>query len=457
MNFKSINPSTLEIIWEGRESTKEEIESSIAKARVAFRSWADLSVEDRKNFLNKFVDRLEKEKEDFALLMSMEMGKPLWETRLEVQGMLAKLDLSYNAIKERNAESIDERGVKTTYRPHGVIVVFGPFNFPGSLALSHIIPALLAGNTIVYKPSEQTPKVGERLFALFSDLPKGVLELVQGGKEPGVVLANSNDIDGLFFTGSSHVGKLIHKSFAGDVQKILALEMGGNNPLVVWDYQDLQSAISVIINSSFMTSGQRCTCARRLIISKEKYDELIPSLVEEAKKISMGVPYIEAEKPNTPFMGPLINSQTAEGIFNAFNSLKDKGAKVLLEMEKSSLGDCFLTPGILDVTNLENREDVEYFGPLLQVIQVEDFDQGILEANDTIYGLSAGIISNNQALQNRFLKEVRAGIININSQTTGASSASAFGGIGMSGNHRPSAYFAADYCSYPVVTTVGKC
>jgi succinylglutamic semialdehyde dehydrogenase len=273
--------------------------------------------------------------------------------------------------------------------------------------------------------------------------------MIQGGRETGTGLVSHPGLNGLYFTGSFATGHALHTSFGGHPEKILALEMGGNNPLVAHEISDINAAAYVTVLSAFITSGQRCTCARRLILKKGRAaDEFIDHLIAATTRIHIG-PYTDMPEP---FMGPVISEGAASALMSAQEKLLAKGALPLLPMTRLPKPGAFLTPGIVDVTPVRNRPDVEIFGPFLQVIRVADFDEAIVEANHTAYGLAAGLLSDSADVYRRFLRGVRAGVINWNRQTTGASGKMPFGGVKGSGNHRPSGYYAVDYCSYPVAS-----
>lgn len=431
----------------------EEINKAVDAARAAFGHWAVRSVAERIEYLEKFAEQLRAHLDEMSLVICQETGKPRWEAISEVQSMIAKVGISIEAWKERRKETAEESASVTSatrYKPHGVVAVLGPFNMPGHLPNGHIVPALLVGNCVVFKPSELTPLVGEKTAELWggAGLPAGVFNLVQGGRETGALLAGHEGLDGLFFTGSVRAGIALNRLFADRPGKILALEMGGNNPLVVWQVNDLAAAAYLTIQSAFITAGQRCSCARRLIISAGKDGEtFLERLVAMAGKIQVG-PY--TQKPE-PFMGPVISDEAADRLLAAKNDLLRRGAKELAEMR--SIGTrAMLRPGVIDVTGVADRPDEELFGPLLQVIRVADFEAAIVEANRTAFGLSAALFCDDRKLYERFYAGIRAGVVNWNRPTTGASSRLPFGGIGLSGNHRPSGYWAADYCSYPVAS-----
>jgi len=452
--FNSVNPSNGDIVWQGKTATAEQVDAAIKAAREAQLDWADKTVDERIAVLERFADQLKEHSEEFATIIARETGKPLWETRTEVGAMTGKIAISVKAYHERTGTTENPMpGAKAfiRHKPHGVVAVFGPYNFPGHLPNGHIVPAILAGNTVVFKPSELTPHVAEFTLKLWlkAGLPAGVINLVQGEVDTGIALASHKDIDGLFFTGSSNTGHLLHKQFAGNPSKILALEMGGNNPLIVKDVADINAAVHDIIQSGFITSGQRCTCARRLFIENtQNGDAILDKLVAATKHIVVADSFSEEQ----PFMGAMISEKAALGMVAAQQQLIEMGATPLVELTHLQPGTGFVSPGIIDVTNVKEMPDEEHFGPLIKVYRYTDFDSAIEEANNTAFGLSAGLLSDASADYDHFLKRIRAGIVNWNRPITGASSAAPFGGIGASGNHRASAYYAADYCAYPVAS-----
>lgn len=452
--LRSLNPVSQAVVWEGRAANGAQVEAAVAAARTAFPAWAALALDSRIDLLERFAARLNARAEALARAIGEETGKPLWEAATEVSSMAAKIAISIQSYRERTGERSGPLADATAvlrHKPHGVVAVFGPYNFPGHLPNGHIVPALLAGNTVVFKPSELTPLVAELTVQCWEEagVPVGVLSLLQGARETGVALAAHPGIDGLFFTGSSRTGNLLHNQFAGRPEKILALEMGGNNPLVVDQVADVEAAVYSIIQSAFITAGQRCTCARRLLVPQGAWgDGLMARLVEVCAQLKVG----RFDEQPAPFMGSVISLDAAQQLLDAQASLLAQGATALLEMTQPEAGAALLTPGILDVSALTERPDEEYFGPLLQVIRYQGFEAAIVEANATQYGLAAGLLSDSRARFEQFWLHSRAGIVNWNKQLTGAASSAPFGGIGASGNHRASAYYAADYCAYPVAS-----
>ncbi len=452
--LRSINPATGEVIWQAEAADDAAIDRVARKARRAFVSWAVAPVDDRRAVLERYRDILTDKKEHLAVTIAKETGKVLWDAHTEVAAMIGKIAISLQAYGERTGRRESATGqIRSVvrYRPHGVVAVLGPYNFPGHLPNGHIVPALLAGNAAVFKPSELTPLVAEETLKCWqaAGLPDGVLQVVQGGGETGAALIGHPEVDGLFFTGSSDTGRRLHRRFGGYPEKILALEMGGNNPLVMWDAKDIAAAAYHVIMSAFITTGQRCTCARRLIIAADKRgDDFLQALLAMVSSVQVG-PYTDRPEP---FMGPLVSMAERQKMLDAQQQMVDAGGNCLLAMAPIVEDLPFLSPGIIDVTKASERPDREHFGPLLQVIRVPDVEHAIAAANQTAYGLTSAIFTEDEQLYQRFRSQVRTGLVNWNRQTTGASSAAPFGGIGISGNHRPSAYFAADYCAYPVAS-----
>jgi succinylglutamic semialdehyde dehydrogenase len=225
--------------------------------------------------------------------------------------------------------------------------------------------------------------------------------------------------------------------------------MGGNNPLIVDQLADVEAAVYCIVQSAFISAGQRCTCARRLLVPQGEWgDSLLARLVNVTASIKVGA----FDETPAPFMGSVISLQAAEHLMKAQERMLDKGATALLAMTQPLKAAALLTPGIIDVSAVAERADEEFFGPLLQVIRYADFEGAIAEANNTRFGLAAGLLSDSAARYQQFWLHSRAGIVNWNKQLTGAASTAPFGGVGASGNHRASAYYAADYCAYPVAS-----
>jgi succinylglutamic semialdehyde dehydrogenase len=450
--FQSIDPATGAVVWEGPAATADVVHAAVARARTAAPAWAATPLEERVALARAYQAALEASKERIAGIIAQETGKARWEALGEVGSMIGKVEISIQAQAERAGERRSGQPFGEAvlrHRPHGVMAVLGPYNFPGHLPNGHIVPALLAGNTVVFKPSELTPATGEAMVAAWIEagLPEGVLNLVQGGRESGAALVDS-EIDGLLFTGSAAAGAHFRRTLADRPHVIAALELGGNNPLILWD-GDLVEGASIAVQSGFITTGQRCSCARRLIVPDSPWGEAVVDAVAAlADRLRIGA---WNDEP-APFMGPLISGAAAQGARARFAALAASGGRVIRALDPvPDRPESFVTPALIDMTGIA-APDEEIFAPILQVIRVADFDAALAAANATRFGLSAGLVTGDDALWTRFLAESRAGIANRNRPTTGAAGAMPFGGTGESGNHRPSAYYAADYCAYPVAS-----
>jgi succinylglutamic semialdehyde dehydrogenase len=448
--FSSTNPATGEQVFQSRNADSSEVATAFQTAKGAFQKWAENSAEERFQVARNFASIVDRRRQEFVTAIACETGKPLWESNQEVDTVVKKVDLSISAYAERTGSREQQMGLARSvlsHAPHGIVAILGPFNFPAHLPNGHIVPALIAGNCVVFKPSELTPLTGSLLADCWREagLPAGCLNLLQGDRSTAEFILERPEVAGVFFTGSATTGVAIHQRFATRPEVILALEMGGNNPMVVLETNDSVAAARIVAVSAFISAGQRCTCTRRLIVVS---NEILPELIRITESIEVGSPNDLPE----PFLGPVITSSAANKVLNAQKELVANGAKILVECRPAKKRIPFLKPGILDVTGVDNLPDEEVFGPLIQVTRVSDFDAAITEANRTRFGLAAGLIGGTEKDFEVFRRRVRAGIINWNRPTTGASSAAPFGGVGLSGNHRPSAFYAADYCAYPVAT-----
>jgi succinylglutamic semialdehyde dehydrogenase len=447
----SHEPATGALLWQGESGDVDDI---VARARSGWPRWAAQPVAFRIETLRRFVNVVRAHEEELADLIARETGKPLWDARTEVTAVMAKIDTSVAAYSERTGQRRLEANLgarqSVRHKPHGVMAVLGPYNFPAHLPNGHIIPALLAGNAVIFKPSEKTPAVGEMLVRFYHEagVPTDAVQLLLGGAEEGKALAAHADVAGILFTGSAQTGIAINRQFATQPGKILALEMGGNNPLVVWDTPEIGAAAALVIQSAFLSSGQRCTAASRLIVRDAIADNLIAEVKKLADRLIVDHPHADPQ----PYMGPVIDNPTADGLTESFLYLMSHGGRPIKHMVRPQKGLPFLTPAIIDVTAMQERPDVELFGPLLQIVRVPDFETAIAEANSSRYGLSASLVGGSPEQYAQFWGNVRAGVINWNRPTNGASGTAPFGGVGVSGNHRPSAYYAADYCAYPVAS-----
>ncbi len=458
-----------QLVWSGSPSV-DSVHKAIASARAALPAWSSTSIEQRIAVLRRFQEIAKSRSEELGSLISDETGKALWESQAEAGLIAAKVDITLEEGEwsGRHRVSDFEFGLNETkrarchFRPHGVMAVVGPFNFPAHLPNGHIVPALLTGNTVVFKPSDKAPAVGQMLAGMFLDAlqaegaPNGVINLVHGAVDESVALCSSPDVDGVLFTGSWAAGRAITQANLDQPGKIIALEMGGNNPAIVMPDADLYQAVVEVTRCAFNTTGQRCTSTRRLIVHQQVADTVIPALIKSASNLLIGDP--RAAEP--VFMGPIISEQALDSVLKFQEQVAANGGRVLMESTRMPNREgWFITPGIVQVDRFSLDEhdagcDEEVFGPLLRISIVDSFDEALKQANATRYGLSASIFTADESLQNRFLNECRAGCRNVNCGTAGASSKLPFGGLGFSGNHRPAGAFALDYTAYPVASMI---
>ncbi|WP_072381317.1 succinylglutamate-semialdehyde dehydrogenase [Novosphingobium sp. NDB2Meth1] len=447
----SFEPATGSELWRGRIGDAEDV---IARARRAWPLWAAQPLSTRIELLRRFANEVRKESDKLADLIARETGKPLWEARGEVDSVIDKVEVSVRAYAERTSQRKLDSALNGTsavrHKPHGVLAVISPYNMPALLPAAQIIPALIAGNVVVFKPSEKAPATGELLVRCFhrAGISAAVVQVLQGGPEQAQTLAMHDGVDGVLFTGSAHAGVSINRKLASNPGKVVALELGGNNPIVVWDTPKIVDAATIVVQSAFTSAGQRCSSARRLIIKSTMYDAVISEVRRLTERLIVGAPF---DTP-TPFLGPVIDNVAADGLTESFVYLLSNGGRAIKHMTRLREDLPFVSPAIIDVTKIDERPDVELFGPLLQVVAVDDFDEAIAEANNTRFGLVASLLGGSPQDYNRFWANVRAGVVNWNRPTIGEAAGAPFGGTGLSGNNRPGGYYMADSCAYPVAS-----
>lgn len=460
------------VVWSGSPNP-DHLDAAFASARAAQPAWAAWPLEKRAAALRSFRQLATERADAIATLIRDEVGKPMWDAKAEAGLLAAKVDITLeesptaamNRVTGFELSLSPTRAGRCWFRPHGVMGVLGPFNFPAHLPNGHIIPALAMGNTIVFKPSDKAPAVGQALAELFYDAlsqagaPAGVFNLVQGGSAIAASLAAHPALDGILFTGSWPVGRRIMQANLDRPGRLLALEMGGNNPAIILPDADLPQAIIECVRSAFVTTGQRCTCTRRVIVHRDVAPRVIPALCKAASSLIIGAP--DASHP--VFMGPIISQAARDAVLNAQTQLARAGGDLLVPCTAidgpGTEPGWYITPGICKVPGFVRGshsplahpgEDIEIFGPLLRVSVAENLDDAITQANATDFGLAASIFTRDQAAADTFAARAKAGCINWNTGTAGASSKLPFGGLGLSGNHRPAGAFSLDYCAYPV-------
>ncbi|MCJ2187758.1 succinylglutamate-semialdehyde dehydrogenase [Novosphingobium beihaiensis] len=447
----SCEPATGAEIWRGKPC---DVDDAVSRARRAWPAWAAQPLSTRMELVRRFANEVRKEAEKLATTIARETGKPLWEAHAEVELVINKVEISIRGYAERTSQRKLDSALQGTmavrHKPHGVLAVLGPYNYPAHLPNAHIVPALIAGNVVIFKPSEKAPASGEILARCFNraGISAAIMQFAVGGPAEGQALVAHEGVDGVLFTGSANTGIAINRRLATRPDKMVALEMGGNNAMVVWDTPKLTDAATLAVQSAFATTGQRCTATRRLIVKSSMYDALVSEVKALSDRLIFGAPFDDP----APFMGPVIDNMAADGLTESFLYLLSHGGKAIKHLVRPDESLPFLSPAIIDTTAMKDRPDVELFGPILQVIRVEDFDEAIAETNNTRFGLAASLVGGTPQEYNKFWANARAGIVNWNRATVNPSHAAPVGGIGLSGNHRPTGYYAADYCAYPVAS-----
>lgn len=452
--FQNVNPSTGQSGFGFNQATDESIERAFQGAKKAQPQWESLGFEKRWAILENWKKNLLEKREKLLQILLQETGKALWDGEGELQAFFNKWSLTHQAHQELLAGKIEEKE-SWHYRSMGVFVVLGPFNFPLHLPGGQILPALATGGAVVYKPSELTSAVAELYVesAYEAGLPAGVLQLVLGKGDVGQALVKHPLTDAVLFTGSQKVGTHIYKELARTPHKLVALEMGGCNALVVSDLQDIEAAASQIALSAFATSGQRCSCARRVFFIKNKSSQKVfDAFVKIAERLSVGA-YFDKQQS---FMGPLIRDAGVDEVLAFEQKLLAKGGRSLLKASRLNRSGNWISPSIVEMKKSSLISDEECFGPVVQVTWTDNLEEAIDLANATTMGLSASLLSDSEAEFIHFRSKIEAGVINWNEPTVGASSKLPFGGIKGSGNHRPSGYTMIESCVWPVASKTSR-
>ena len=434
---------------------RADVDAAMATLARGFLRWSATPRGEREQILQRYAVLAAGAVDRVAAVLADEVGKPMWECLEEANALAGKVDLTIAAMHERAVDTQRElagfRGA-VRHRPHGVFAVFVPYNLPAHLPNGHLLPALLAGNTVAIKASELAPRTSMLMVELLlaAGLPSDAIALLPGGRATGEALIENKALRGVAFTGSSATGRAIHKALGGRTEVIAALEMGGNNPMVVLQDSDPAVVGPLAVLSSMMTTGQRCTSARRLIVLHgERGDAVVAAATAAAADLRIDHARAEPE----PFCGPLVAPEVADAVFAAWERRVALGGRVLLPMRRLALSPAALSAGVIDVTDVVDLPDEEVFGPLLHIIRVADEKEAFARAAATRYGLSAALIGGDTAAFTRFRDAVPAGICNHNRPTNGALSTQPFGGTGHSGDHRPAGWASVDYCVWPMAST----
>lgn len=460
-----------ETLFSATIPSSSEIASVLTRSKIAGDQFRRVPLDQRIDWVRRYGKYLSEHRSEIRDLISVEVGKLGWDADAEVSASIGKVELSISAYESRRRDhAVDPIAAaakpsaaqvtsalrrQVRYRPIGPALVLGPFNFPLHLPGGQIIPLLISGNSVVFKPSEHATAVGDWMVRAWNaiGLPPSVLQMLVGGRETAVTAIDSADVGGVFLTGSRAAGRAIHSQLAGRPDVLLALEMGGNNPVVVTPDADPIAVANLVSFSAFVSAGQRCTCARRaFFITAAPTDVQIDALIRTTRSLSVGLPGDASAQ-----VGPLISAAAAAGLNRTYQRLMDLGCSPLMPWIVDRQHPSLVHPVILDATTLgpsAKRElaELEWFGPMLVIDRVADFDAAVRLAAATPYGLAASLIGGNAEMFERFIADVGAGIVNWNGPTTGAAGVMPFGGLGASGNHRPAGYHAIDSCSDPIAS-----
>lgn len=461
------------------------VDEAIAAARAVSGAWRGLGFVKRCVILRKFQEIAKARQQEMAERICDEVGKAMWESKAEAGLLASKVDITLDQGPEGfGMKRVSDFGIAITasragrcvFKPHGVMGVVGPFNFPAHLPTGHIVPALAMGNTVVFKPSDKAPGVGQLLARFFDDAlraglkelgesydrcGRGVVNLVQGGAAISQKLVSHPGLDGVLFTGSWPVAKQIQLANIDRPGRILAFELGGSNAIGVMPSAELKAAAIEIARSAFATTGQRCTCTRRVVL----HEQIARRVLGMAAKIASNLVFADPRASHPVFAGPVISAASRDAVLRYSQELAKRGGEVIMQngVIESTKGGFYVSPGIVEVARFTSDDweksdeagaDVEVFGPLLRVSVVKDFESMIEQVNATRFGLAAALFSAAASEQEAFIDQVRAGCINVNTGTVGASSKLPFGGMGLSGNHRPAGSFATDYCVVPTAAMI---
>lgn len=459
--IKRYCPADLNLkLWEVPVDYKD-VERVIESAQLGFKTWRKISQDARNNLLKKYQEEISKRKDEIAMAISYEMGKPLWEAKTEVASVIAKvavtIDESLPRIQNKKIENILP---KTTghvyYKPIGPSLIIGPFNFPCHLANGQILSALVAGNSIIFKPSEKTCYSAQLLIECFhsAGFPEGVINLIQGDGEVARRLLKEKSIKGIFFTGSKEVGKKILDITHHDLSKLVSLELGGKNTSILHEDANLDATLPELLKACFLTAGQRCTSTSIVAISRSIHENFISKFHDLSKKIIIDHP---VEFSREPFMGPLVDQGAVDSYLLFMGMAKREGVEEIMrgkQLDRPKKGH-YVTPSIHLAEKWNNDSmflQSEIFGPNVTFIPYDTIEEAIQIANSTEYGLASAVFTRNHAIYEKCVDDIDSGLINFNRSTVGASAKLPFGGVKNSGNYRPAALTTIDACVYQMAS-----
>ena len=461
--FESLNPANLtEVVGTAPLSGKTEVDQAVAAAKHAFESWRDLSWVKRAEYIDNFAQLIKRDLAEISTLVTRECGKPINEGRADAVEALHMAQYMAGLGRIPNGYTVSsEIAAKDAFilkKPKGVIACITPWNFPSAIPLWVILPSVLAGNTVVFKPAEQTPICGHKLMELFHEagFPAGVINLLHGmGEDCGDPLVRHKDVAGILFTGSRAVGKYIQQIAAGDAYKFVATEMGGKNATIILEDADIDLAVNACILGAFKTSGQRCVSTSRIIIDKKVEAEFTKRYLEKVKRIKIGNGLNEEI-----FMGPLIEAGGVEKWNLHNNKAEEEGAEILIRGEVLTGGEYangnFVSPFVYKMQYRPNtfclRE--EAFSPHAAIIPVDGMEQAVEVYNDTDYGLAMAVITEDYRKWRWVRDHADYGLGYVNLPSIGAEVHLPFGGVKASGNGHPGAEGILEAVTHRVAFTV---
>ncbi len=435
----------------------QHIDQVVECANDAYKKWKKTPISERVSFLNRYKEVLLSKKEEIANAIALETGKPLWESLTEANALIAKVDVTINdslpRIENQKFPNImDQTNGSVQFKPIGPCLIIGPFNFPCHLANGQILSALIAGNSVIFKPSEKTAYSTQLMIECFQEaqFPAGVVNLIQGGGLTASKLIKEKSIKGIFFTGSKEVGIKILESTHRDLTKLVALELGGKNATVLHHDCNQDHAMGELIKSCFLTAGQRCTSTSIVPIHRSICDQFLNNFHQIAKKLIVDHP-IDFEKE--PFMGPLIDEKAVENYLLYMGMAKREGYEEIMRgkaIDKKYRGN-YVSPSIHFMNKANPKSHFlksELFAPNTIFIPYDEIEEAIEIANITNYGLAFSVFTQSDDIYQKCLDDIESGIINRNRSTVGASSKLPFGGFKNSGNYRPAAVAMIDSCAH---------
>lgn len=443
-----------QVLWEAGVY-HDHIEPVIESAMKGFEIWRKTSFEERINYLKKYQEAVRARKDEIAMALALEVGKPLWEAKTEAASLDSKVSVtisdSYERIKQETIKDVMPKiDGHVVYKPLGPSLVIGPFNFPCHLANGQILAALLAGNSIIFKPSEKTIYSAQLMVECLAQagFPAGVINFINGTGHTSSKLTSDKRIKGIFFTGSRGVGLRILENTYQDLNKLVALELGGKNSTILHHDTNISHALPELLRSCFLTTGQRCTSTSMILVHRKIEQEFITQFKAVTEKIRVGHPTLCQPEA---FMGPLIDEHAQKLYFDFCQYGKAEGAEEIVAPQKLDVGfdGYYVSPSIHYLKNpkLEGKFiQEEIFGPNCFFIPYDDIEEAIKIANSTQYGLAASVFTRSSDIYQLCLRDIESGLINLNRSTVGATARLPFGGLKNSGNHHPAAVSMIDHC-----------